>query len=295
MIRIRSRFLGLAALALSVVSLTACGTTDSTASNLAIADAGMDVTSLPNDGATSTSIRGIVTDDAAGFTISFSVKDSVGDIVTSDFAINTTAPSASATSWSIGKSSEGNTTIKALPAADKGTHTLIITAKSSSNTVSKEVKFVVTSTAVTTPLTLVASGLSIGGFDAAAGSFISVSGGAVYKTAQLTTDRSAIELIASSDANGNAILESSALAVSNQDVTDAAWGTGNATKIILVSSEPTTLEQAKLNEPTAQSALIQSAGASYVVKTVGGTYYVLTVTNVVGGGDAVTFTLKILK
>lgn len=303
MIRIRSRFLGLAALALSVVSLTACGSTDSETTAPTIKEFESanftEATDTLKAGST-ISFYGSVSDEVGLKGWSLQVLDADGDLVytatvptisgktSQDFDIDAGDTKLQITNdgkWDISGKVAANYTVR-----------LTVTNTNGQST-TKDMKIIAAKSVdvVTTPLTLVAQGISAGGKLAKPGSSISLSLGKALLASDLTSNRTAIDLVVTSDDANNAIFESTAQAVSNGDLSDAAWGTGNGTLIALVSKEPTTLEEAKAITLSAQSALIQSAGASYVAKTVSGTYYVLTVTNVTGGGDEVSFTLKILK
>ncbi len=148
----------------------------------------------------------------------------------------------------------------------------------------------------TTPLTSQGT-LSVGGFNASAGSFIGLgtNPAVAYKSAQTQANAGNIDLVVTANADGSAaIFESTAAAVSNSDLVEAYWGNGRATKIAAVTTAPTTLEAAKLVSLTAETATITSGGI-YVVKTVDNVYAVLTATGVTGIGDNVSLTVNVLK
>lgn len=146
-----------------------------------------------------------------------------------------------------------------------------------------------------TALNLISS-FQVGGRLTSAPSSISLGDGRAYKTSQLNaSDRSNIDLYVSSNIAGYAVFESTEEALNNEDISDAAWGDGNATLIAKVTSAPTTLEEAKaVALGTSQSALIANGGV-YVAKSVEGVYYVLKVSDVSGADDATTLTVTILK
>ena len=148
----------------------------------------------------------------------------------------------------------------------------------------------------TTALTQFASFQVGGKSSTAAPSSISLGDGKAYKAAELSaTDRSNIDLYVTSDEDGYALFESTAEAVLNCDVTDAAWGAGKATLIVKVATVPATLEDAKgVALGTSQSATLADASA-YVAKTVAGTYYVLKTSAAAGAGDGITVTVTLLK
>lgn len=312
MIRIRSRFLGLAALALSVVSLTACGT-DSETSTIKLTETNLDNASLTIGAADAISIRGLIESDVAGLSVTYNVLDKNFSNVNEDFTINTATIGASETSWSLGDPKKGNGTIKAnssLTVSDTGTYYLRIVVKNSSgNEDSATVTFKVkanSTTVVGTPLVVAASNLDVGGSNAAAGSFISIGAAAVYNSTDSKTKFASIDLYTTTNVDGQATFKSTASARTaynaGEDVgtlTSDYWGNGRSTIVTQVASAATTLEQAKtsLTGITTQETPINTTDASsyYLVKTTDNVYALLTVTSVSKTGADITFKLTILK
>lgn len=315
MIRIRSKYTGLAAVVAAALSLSACFGTDSeeTASAIKLTETNLDSSAITIGATKATSIRGLIASDVGGITVTYTVLDNNQSPVDEDFTISTTAPGASETSWSLGDPKKGNSTIKAnstLMASDTGTYYLKIVVKNSAGTVdSTRFAFKVKATSTTvvgTPLVASVSGLAVGGSKAAAGSFVSIGDDTVYNQTASMTKFASIDLFATTNAAGQATLKSTAAAVAAADAGDSVgtlisdyWGNGRVTLITEVVSAPTTLEQAKttIASISAQEALINTTNSTsyYVIKTQDNVYALLTVTNVSGTGANITFTLSIMK
>lgn len=308
MISFRSKFTGIAALAVATMSLTACFGTDSEAPTAPTINefesANFAEATDTLKASTKIEFYGKVSDDVGLKSWSLIVLDKDMDTVYS-----AVVPTISGTSQSfdlVGKSSTNlsitNTGDWDLSGATAASYTVRLTVVNTNGlSTSKDMKIVAAKTPaiVTTPLTVWATALSAGGFDAKAGSFISATDGKVYTGTESKTKFATIDLVMTSTESGEATFFSTALGVTNGDLTGGEgatvnyWGTGRATLIAPVSKEPTTLEEVKAVTLTAQSATVRDG--SYVLKTVEGTYYAMVVSGMTGAGDAATVTLKILK
>lgn len=294
---IRSKYFGLAAVAFAMLSLGAC-TTDSDSAAPTISSALYVSGYAANDttttllASTNYHLAGTVKDVASwSWTIVRASDNAVVD------TIITNAPAGSG-STDIGSGSA--TLVQFTPTAKWGPTGIYyvqgVLTGTDGNKLTAQVKIkAAPGGSVGTALTIVGT-FTAGGFDASAGSFISLSSATAYHTKELTTDRTNIDLVVTADASGYAIFESTALGVTNNDLTDSYWAPGKATEIVKVTSTPTTVEQAKAFGLTSsnQSAFIADGGV-YVALTTSGVYYVIKASSVSGAGDAVSLTVTLLK
>jgi len=274
---IRSKYLAIAALALSFGALTAC---DSTSSDSSISISGnprLDNATLPADGSTKTAIRGTIADDAAGMVVSLSVQDASGSDVTSNFTISTTAITSSSKSWSLGDPAEGNSTIGAKSGIANGNYTLVITATSGSSTATAKVAFTVTAgTSVTGTATkeytngVVYNYLSKykGAWSLSGDSAVSASAASTYKDLQdlVATDNSVVFDGSLTSPNGATFVKANSFSY--------ATATGGASG---------TIATAFANGTVSSTISAPAVGDIYLVKLSGGTFVALKVTAVTPG------------
>lgn len=291
------RLVPLAILSLSVGLMTAC---DSTSSSTVptIDRVGLDdiaSTSLVA-GQGSTTIHSTVTSEAAGFSIAFTITDSTGADKTSNFTINFTVPSSSATKW---VAVDQNATLAAKSGITNGTYTLTLTATSSSGSNHATTTFIVTggtasgSGSSTTTLTKTGTA-DLGAQAASAGSFLSIAGGWSMTSGEKTTaDEDSVDIVffaSTNSSSGTPTFYSPAAAYSAGLGSLSGWTTRHST--IIVSNGTAALSTKEAVVAAIGTAATQSAtvtqGNWYAVKLDNGTYGSIYVSSLSNSGNAST-------
>ncbi len=246
---------------------------------------------LKNDGITSYPIYGQLAERLPGFVTKLSVTDSLGDAST-HFTIPSIGIPAQATSFDL--QADGKANLIAKSTAHDGSYSLVLSVTSSlGSVVTTTVQFKVT---MDTVLNSTFGPFSVGGFGVVPGSFLRLTDTpTVYQAGAAGSNGGKIDLICKANALGQASLESSSLAKQNGDLQNETSIIGKVTLIAPYTGPlPATIGQAKaaLSGTTSQSVVLAN-NASYVVQLSDGSCAILSVTDLVGSGDKVTFTLKV--
>jgi hypothetical protein len=273
--------------------------TDSSNESPTITDTRLDNGTLNASTGGSTTVRGIVADDAAGMSLSLKVMQGTTD-KSSSFTISFTDIPSAEKSWSIGSPDQGKGSIAAKSTAASGTYDLVYTVTDAAGaSATAKVSFAVVGGTTTTSTPIVSKGtLDVGGTSATPPSFIGLNPVARYTSSQTITNFAKVDLVVTNAANTTtAIFESTAAGVIDATLQQSYWAGGRATLIKDVGTTvPADLEAAiaALGTSTSQSANIV-AGHTYVAKTAEGLYAVLTASNVVGTGANVTLTVTVYE
>jgi hypothetical protein len=287
-----SRFLGLATMGLSLGFFSACST-DSSNESPVLTEARLDVATLPADGSTSTTIRGKVTDDKAGFKVSYKVLMGTTD-KSSDFTVTSTAVKAGVTSWSLGDPAEGNGKITAKETAASGDYTLVITVKDAdSSSTTQSVSLKVTGGFVEE--TLVDTTVSLGGYQSALASSIDLDEMVTYTSALAKANSSLIDLRFNNTSDAK-----NEIRAPSEDASLTDWTTKNATTFhkVAAGSYAAATTEAKVEAlyvaASAQSKqLLIEEGDEIVVKTTEGKFVLIKVSITKDSGKGtVEFSVK---
>lgn len=297
---IRSKYLAIAALALSFGALTACDSTSSsnapTVSEFESANftESTDTLKIGNY----IDFYGKVTDDQGLKSWSLTVLNSAGSVV-----YTASVPTISGTSVSFDLPSKSSTNLRVSNDGSwgaTGQYTVRLTVTNSQgNSINADQKIYAegkgssaTSTLATVnTLSVAAQGVS------GVNSFISIGNAISYSGTETKTKYTSTDLVVTYDAvdTTQTNFESTAAAVSDGSFSLTYWGAGRATLIKDVgTTEPVSLATAQALIGTAQTAAIVN-GHYYVVKTVEGVYAVLYASSVSGIGNGMTLTVKILN
>ncbi len=276
--------------------MTGCfedSTSSASNSSPTVSETRLDNTTLTADGTSATAIRGIVSDDKAGVSISFKVLNSAAADKSSDFDITFTQVPADEEEWSIGSPTEGGGKIKAKTTAANGDYKLQITAKDADGASSSaEISFSVGGGS--TVVNLSESTVSLGGWESTLPSFLDADGMVAMSGKAATADPAAVDLRFNN--TGDSKNEVRAPSADGS----LTWGTKNATKFHKVTAgsyaAATTAAavQALYVEGTAQSTqLILANDDEIVVKTVENNYRIIKVSITKNSGASkVEFSVK---
>lgn len=280
--------------------MTGCdlfGSDDSSNTSPTVSETRFDNTTLTADGTSATAIRGIVSDDKAGMSVSFKVLNSANADKSADFDITFTQVPSNEKEWSIGSPTQGGGKIKAKTSAANGSYKLQVSVKDADGASSSaEISFSVGGG--TTVVNLSEASVSLGGSGSALPSFLDADGMVAMGAKAASADPAAVDLRFNNTSDSkNEVRAPSA----DAGLTSAnGWTTKNATKFHKVAAgsyaAATTAAavQALYVEGTAQSTqLILADGDELVVKTVEGNYRIIKV-NITknSGATNVEFSVK---
>lgn len=290
------RILTLASILAAAGMMTGCdlfGSDSSSNTSPTVSETRLDNATLTADGTSSTSIRGIVSDDKAGMSVTFKVLNSTSADKSADFDITFTQVPSSNDEWSLGSPTEGGAKIKAKTSAASGSYKLQITVKDADGaSTSAEISFSVVGGS--TVVNLSESTVNLGGSGSALPSFLDVDGMVAMGASAAKADPAAVDLRFNNTSDSK-----NEVRAPSEDAS-LSWATKNPTKFLKVAAgsyaASTTNDAVKALyvEASAQSTqLILADGDELVVKTVEGNYRLIKVSITANSGKTnVEFSVK---
>ena len=294
------RILTLASILAAAGMMTGCdlfGSDSSSNTSPTVSETRLDNATLTADGTSATAIRGIVSDDKAGMSVTFKVLNSTSADKSADFDITFTQVPSSNDEWSLGSPTEGGAKIKTKTSAASGSYKLQITVKDADGaSTSAEISFSVVGGS--TVVNLSESTVNLGGSGSSLPSFLDVDGMVAMGASAAKADPAAVDLRFNNTSDSKnevrAPSEDASLTSAN------GWTTKNPTKFLKVAAgsyaASTTNDAVKALyvEASAQSTqLILADGDELVVKTVEGNYRLIKVSITANSGKTnVEFSVK---
>lgn len=273
---------------------------DSSNGSPTLADTRLDNPALTADGTSATTIRGIVSDDAAGLKVTFKVLNSANADKTSDFDITFTQVPSADKDWSIGDPAKGKGSIKAKTTAANGTYTLVITVTDADGaSTSANVTMTVTggstqpTTLKDTTVDMRASSSSLAGPP-----YLDVDAMVTYGSAAASANSAVVDLRFNNTSSSSEAGEIRAPSAAEAGTSMAGWTTKNATKFHKVTGKyATTNTQAGIdalyNAGSAVDHIVVANGDEIVVKSVTNKIVLIKINSITGPGTAdVQFSVK---